>query len=111
MEIRVTHRIERRTNWKAGAGLVAGLLAFAAGSGRFPVLDLPRKADVIVVLAGETDRRPQRAFELLDRGYAPRLILDVPADSRIYQWTQPELAEKYVQGLPESKSITICAIQ
>ena len=34
----------------------------------------------------------------------------MPADARIYQWTQPELAEKYVQGLPESKSITICAI-
>ena len=104
--------IKRRTKWKACTGLVAGVhvLAFAAGWGQFLVVDMPRRSDVIVVLAGETDRRPQRAFELLDRGYAPRLILDVPADSRIYQWTQPELAEKYVQGLPESKSITICAI-
>jgi uncharacterized SAM-binding protein YcdF (DUF218 family) len=104
--------IKRRTKWKACTGLVAGLLvlAFAAGSGQLLVVDVPRRSDVIVVLAGETDRRPQRAFELLDRGYAPRLILDVSADSRIYQWTEPELAEKYVQGLPESKSITICAI-
>ena len=106
------HRIERRTKWKACTGLVAGLfvLASAAGSGRFLVVDLPRKSDVIVVLAGETYRRPARAFELLNSGYAPRLILDVTADSRIYQWTQPELAEKYIQGLPASKSITICAI-
>jgi len=106
------HRIERRTKWKACAGLAAGLfvLAFVASSGRFLVVDLPRKSDVIVVLAGETYRRPARAFELLNSGYASRLILDVPADSRIYQWTQPELAEKYIQGLPESELITICAI-
>jgi hypothetical protein len=80
------------------------------GSGRFLVVDLPCKSDAIVVLAGETYRRPARALELLNRGYAPRLILDVLADSRIYQWTQPELAEKYIRGLPEGKSITICAI-
>ena len=106
------HRIERRTKWKACAGLAAGLfvLAFVASSGRFLVVDLPRKSDVIIVLAGETYRRPARAFELLNSDYASRLLLDVPADSRIYQWTQPELAEKYIQGLPESKLITICAI-
>jgi len=104
--------IRSRTKWKACAALVVGLfvLALAAGSGRFLVVDLPRTSDVIVVLAGETDRRPARALELLDLGYAPRLILDVTADARIYQWTQPELAEKYIQGRPESKAITLCAI-
>ena len=83
---------------------------FAAGSGRFLVVDTPRRSDVIVVLAGETDRRPARGFELLDQGYAPRLILDVTADARVYQWTQPELAEKYIQGRPEKQAITLCAI-
>jgi uncharacterized SAM-binding protein YcdF (DUF218 family) len=106
-----SQRIQRPTSWKFGAGLVGlFVLMFAMGSGRFLVVDLPRRSDVIVVLAGETYRRPTRAFELLDSGYASRLILDVPADARIYQWTQPELAERYVQGLPESKSISVCAI-
>ena len=73
-------------------------------------MDMPRRSDVIVVLAGETNRRPARAFELLDSGYASHLILDVPADAKIYQWTEPELAERYVQGVPESKSISICPI-
>ena len=106
-----SQRIQRPTSRKVGAGLVGlFVLIFAMGSGRFLVVDLPRRSDVIVVLAGETYWRPTRAFELLDSGYASRLILDVPADARIYQWTQPELAEKYIQGLPDSKSISICAI-
>jgi uncharacterized SAM-binding protein YcdF (DUF218 family) len=90
------------------AGLL--LLAIVASSGRFLVVDGPRKSDVIVVLAGETDRRPTRGLELLDQGYAPRLVLDVPAGTTIYQWMQTELAQKYVQGLPQAKLITICPI-
>ncbi len=86
------------------------LLATVADSGRFLVVDEPRKSDVIVVLAGETERRPARGLELLNQGYAPRLVLDVPAGSKIYQWMQTELAEKYVEGLPQAKSITICPI-
>ena len=40
------------------------LLIVAAGvSGKFLVIDQPRKSDVILVLAGETDRRPARALE------------------------------------------------
>ena len=54
-------------------------LALAAGSGWMLVVDGPRKSDVIVVLAGETDRRPARGLQLLDQGFAGHLILDVPA--------------------------------
>lgn len=86
------------------------VFALAVSSGRFMVLDQPRKSDVIVVLAGETDRRPARGLELLDQGYAPRLILDVPAGTKIYRWDQTELAQKYVEGLPQAGSITICPI-
>ena len=64
-------RIEGPTSWKVGAGLVGlFVLVFAVESGRFLVVDLPRRSDVIVVLAGETYRRPARAFELLNSGYA-----------------------------------------
>ena len=87
------------------------LAALAITSGRFLVVNQPRKSDVMVVLAGETDRRPARGLELLDQGYAPRLILDVPAEARIYQWNQLEIARKYVEGLPQQAgAITICPI-
>jgi uncharacterized SAM-binding protein YcdF (DUF218 family) len=91
-----------------GGGLF--IVAVGATSGRFLVVNQPRKSDVIVVLAGETDRRPARALELLDQGYAPRLILDVPAGTKIYQWSQAELARKYVEGLPQAGSIAICPV-
>jgi len=93
--------------------LIVGALfvvALGATSGRFLVVNQPRKSDVIVVVAGETDRRPARGLELLEQGYASRLILDVPAEARIYQWNQLEIARKYVDGLPEANSITLCPI-
>ncbi len=91
---------------------LGGLFAVALGanSGRFLVVNQPRKSEVMVVLAGETNWRPARGLELLDQGYASRMILDVPADSKIYQWDQTELARKYVEGLPQAGSITICPI-
>jgi uncharacterized SAM-binding protein YcdF (DUF218 family) len=90
--------------------LVLPLAGFAAMSARLLVVNDPSHADVILVLAGEADRRPQRGIELLNSGFAPRMILDVPASAKIYQWTQPELAAKYVEGLPEGKQIILCPI-
>ncbi|MGD0512710.1 MAG: YdcF family protein [Terriglobales bacterium] len=91
--------------------IVAALFVLAlVASGRFLVVNQFRKSDVIVVLAGETDRRPARGLELLEQGYAPRLILDVPAEAKIYQWSQTEIARKYVEGLPQAAAIAICPI-
>lgn len=94
------------------SALVIGLSAvlLLISSGQFLVIDQPRKSDVIVVLAGETERRPQRGLQLLGQGLAPRLLLDVPANTRIYQWSQLELAQNYVQGLPQAAAITLCPI-
>jgi uncharacterized SAM-binding protein YcdF (DUF218 family) len=86
------------------------ILAFLAASGRFLVVDQPRESDVILVLAGETDHRPARALELLNQGYAPRLILDVEAQSKMYQWSEADLAQKYAEGLGRAQSITICRV-
>src|SRR5438445_8265894 len=97
----------RRTLIVAG-GLLA--LVLGAASGGFLVVDEPRKSDVIMVLAGETDRRPARALELFDQGYASKIVIDVPTHARIYQWTQPELAQKYVEALPQARVISICPI-
>lgn len=94
----------------AGLMLVVLLGLFAARAGRFLVVDAPRRSDVIVVLAGETDRRPARALELLHQGYGARVLIDVPAESNIYTFTQLDLAQKYVQSLPEAAAVSVCPI-
>jgi hypothetical protein len=95
------------------AGVVLACLFGLAGAqaGGFLVLDAPRKSDVIVVLAGETDRRPERARQLLAQGYGRRIVLDVPAENKIYEFTQLQLAQKYAQDLPEGASISVCPIE
>jgi len=79
-------------------------------SGSFLILDGPRRSDVIVVLAGETDRRPARGFELLGQDFAPHLVLDVPAAATVYQWKVPELAQKYIQAQPRAAAASLCPI-
>src|SRR5215472_913969 len=86
------------------------LLGFIVVSGRLLEINQPEKADVILVLAGETSRRPERALQLLDQGFAQHMILDVPVNGQIYQWTQLDLAQQYVNGLAEAKSVSICPI-
>jgi hypothetical protein len=91
--------------------LLGGLLiALAARAGDFLVVDVPLHSDVILVLAGETDRRPQRAVELLAQGYGRRVLLDVPTNAKIYEFTQIQLAQEYIQHLPQPALITICPI-
>ena len=103
---------QRRRGWfGAGLGLIAIVVVFAANAGRFLVIDAPEPSDVIVVLAGETDRRPARALQLMEQGYARRELLDVPATARIYEFNQLELAQKYIQDLPQGKSIGVCIIK
>ncbi len=86
------------------------VLLFSVTSGRFLVINDPHRADVIVVLAGETDRRPARGLELLSQNYAQRMLLDVPATARIYGRSMVELSQQYVQQLPHGQSATICPI-
>ncbi len=104
--------IKRSRIWWMVGGLVlaASLLAFAANAGRILVVNDPDKADVILVLAGETDYRPQLGLQLFDRGYGRRLVIDVPAEQKIYEYTQVQLAEKYFASLPEASAIRTCPI-
>jgi uncharacterized SAM-binding protein YcdF (DUF218 family) len=85
-------------------------LWLVARSGRFLVVDDPQKADVIVVLAGETDRRPARALELLNQGFASRVVLDVPGDAEAYGSTYVELAQKWINSLPQAQAFSTCPI-
>jgi uncharacterized SAM-binding protein YcdF (DUF218 family) len=85
-------------------------VGLAAKAGSFLVVDAPRPSDVIVVLAGETDRRPERALQLLAQGYGRRVVLDVPTNSKLYEFTQIQLAQKYVQDLPQGVAVIVCPI-
>jgi hypothetical protein len=73
-------------------------------------VDEPRSSDVILVLAGETNRRPARALQLLAQGYGRRVVLDVPTNSRLYEFTEIQLAQKYIQDLPQGASVSVCPI-
>ena len=97
--------------WFVGLVLSVGLAAgLAMKAGDFLVIDAPQRADVILVLAGETDRRPQRALELLAQGYGKRVILDVPNDAKLYSFTEIALAQQYVRDLPQAESLRVCPI-
>ena len=90
--------------------LIALTLLLFSTSGRFLIVNRPERADVIVVLAGETDRRPALGLQLLREKYAPKMLLDVPANAKLYQWDMLQLGQEYVRGLPETQSVTICPI-
>jgi len=97
--------------WALAAVLLACLVALAAlQAGSFLVVDAPQPSDVILVLAGETERRPELGLQLLAKGYGRRIVLDVPADTKIYGFTQIQLAQKYVQELPQGVQVSICPI-
>ena len=91
-------------------GLVV-LIALATKAGSFLIVDSPQPSDIIVVLAGETDVRPAHALQLLQHGYAQRVLIDVPASAKIYKFTQMQLAQDYVQSLPQASGIGVCPIQ
>jgi hypothetical protein len=99
-----------RRGWFLALAFLLAATVLASRAGSFLLVDAPRRSDVILVLAGETERRPRRALELLGQGYARRIVLDVPNDADFYGTTLLELAQKYVQALPQAALIGICPI-
>ncbi len=100
----------KRRRWPWLIPVLAGITLFALEAGRILVVNAPQKSDLIVVLAGETDHRPALALDLLHQGYAPRILLDVPASTRIYDSTLTQIAADYVRKLPVASQIAICPI-
>jgi len=90
--------------------IVVGVIAFVANAGRILVVRDVRKADAILVLDGETDRRPALGIELLRQGYAPHVLLDVSDDSHVYHLTPAQIAEEYIHTLPPgiAGSVSVC---
>ena len=101
----------RKSLWIVALSVLTALaVGLAAKAGNFLIVDAPSRSDAILVLAGETDRRPQRALELLSQGYARRVVLDVPTNAKLYEFTQIELAQKYIEDLPQPAPVSICPI-
>ena len=92
------------------AVVFVALAALASQAARFLVVDEPEKSDAIVVLAGETNVRPARALELLRQGVAPRVFLDVQTRDLIYDQRLIDIAQKYVNSLPEASRISVCPV-
>ena len=86
------------------------LAALASQAARVLVVDAPEKSDAIVALAGETKVRPSRALQLLREGTAPRVFLDAETHVLIYDQPLTEIAQKYVNGLPEANRVSVCPI-
>ena len=100
-----------KRSWLLALGVMAALAAgLAAKAGSFLIVDAPRPSDVILVLAGETYRRPERALQLLAQGYGRRVVLDVPSNAKLYEFTQIQFAEKYIQDLPQGAAVIVCPI-
>ncbi len=100
-----------KRSWVLALGVMAALaVGLAAKAGSFLVVDAPRPSDVILVLAGETNRRPERALQLLAQGYGRRVVLDVPTNAKLYEFTEIQLAQKYIQDLPQGAAVSVCPI-
>lgn len=101
----------RSRGWLLVWALLGGLaIELGAKAGAFLLVDAPLPADMILVLAGETDRRPERALQLLAQGYGKRVVLDAPTNVKIYESTEIQLAQKYIEDLPQAASVSICPI-
>jgi hypothetical protein len=102
---------DRMCAWLLSSLVLAVLsIGLASKAGSFLVMDAPRPSDVILVLAGETHSRPERALQLFSQGLAQRIVLDVPANATIYGFTQLQLAQKYIQDTPQGSAVSICPI-
>lgn len=97
-----------RLRWLLLLTVVGVFLGRQAGS--WLVVDNPQRSDLIVVLAGETEQRPARGLQLLAQGFAPRMLLDAPAATHVYRWSQLELAQQYLSGLPAAPVLAACPI-
>lgn len=82
-----------------------------AQTGKFLVTDHPQKSDTILILAGETDVRPTRGIELLNQGYGSRVVLDVPAEAKVYGLTLTDVAQKWIATLPKAALVDVCPIR
>lgn len=88
-------------------GIIAIFLPRSAGS--FLVVNAPEPADLIVVLAGESDVRYWNGVSLLHEGYAPHLFLDVFGRGEIFGHSYIDVARDFLNRTTPGQS-TVCPI-
>lgn len=101
----------RRSRRSITLAIIALLFLFGTYAGQFLIIDKPQTSDVIVVLAGGTDLRIEHGIHLLDQHYGRRLLVDVSAADKVYGFSEVQLAQKYIESLPEANSIQVCPIE
>ncbi len=83
-------------------------------AGRFLVVNMPEKSDVLVVLAGDhNDLRYKRGLQLLADGYAELMLTDANSGSVTFGRTQVELDQEFVQRTagPLIDRVKVCPIR
>jgi uncharacterized SAM-binding protein YcdF (DUF218 family) len=85
-------------------------IALASQAARFLVVDEPAHSDAIVVLAGETNIRPAYALDLLRRGMAQHVFFNAETRNLIYDRQLVDIAQKYVESLPDANRVSVCPI-
>ena len=68
--------------------------------GTLLVVNQPKTADLILVLAGGRRVRVQQAFRLFLEGWAPRVVIMTDANWALYSRSETQLAEEFVGSLP-----------
>jgi len=107
----MTQRRRKTRVWALAGLLLLVLIVAGASAGNMLIVNAPQRSDVILVLAGETNYRPTLGLDLLDRGYGRKVVIDVPAGARIYEFTQVQLAQRYAQDIPQRAVVSICPIE
>lgn len=90
--------------------IIIVVAALASQGARWLVVDDPVKSDAIIVLAGETNFRPEHALELFHQGFARHIFLDVEDRSSIYDELLVDIANRYVKSLGESTHVSVCTV-
>ena len=91
--------------------IICGLLALRAGN--FLVVEQVHKADVMVVLAGDSnDVRYDRGIQLLHEGYSPKMFVDASADAMSFGQTPADLARHFIeQDAAIARRVSVCPIR
>ena len=95
------HRAERSGSWMRNAATVLHDIAEVTKTlgGKLLIVNEPKAADLILVLAGGRHVRAHQAFRLFLEGWAPRVVIMTDSNWRLYSRSETQLAEEFVSSL------------
>lgn len=95
-------RAERSASWMRNTATVLHDMAEVLGTlgGKLLVVNEPKTADLILVLAGGRHVRVHQAIRLFLEGWAPRVVIMSDSNWRLYSRSETQLAEEFVGSLP-----------